>query len=135
MSFSPVSYTHLTEFFFGSVFWDYSGLPFNINGRVNLLYCGFWGLLALLWVKGIYPYISRAIEKIPIKPGKVITLLLGIFLSADMLLSAAALARMENRAKNAAANNAVEVFLDKTYDDQYISKRYQNLKPVFKNIK
>ena len=124
-----------TEFFFGSVFWDYSGLPFNINGRVNLLYCGFWGLLALLWVKGIYPYISRAIEKIPIKPGKVITLLLGIFLSADMLLSAAALARMENRAKNAAANNAVEVFLDKTYDDQYISKRYQNLKPVFKNIK
>ena len=89
----------------------------------------------MLWVKGIYPYISRAIEKIPIKPGKVITLLLGIFLSADMLLSAAALARMENRAKNAAANNAVEVFLDKTYDDQYISKRYQNLKPVFKNIK
>ena len=37
-----------TEFFFGSVFWDYSGLPFNINGRVNLLYCSFWGLLALL---------------------------------------------------------------------------------------
>ena len=27
-----------TEFFFGTIFWDYSRLPFNIAGRVNLLY-------------------------------------------------------------------------------------------------
>ncbi|MCI8590527.1 MAG: putative ABC transporter permease [Clostridiales bacterium] len=124
-----------TEFFFGSVFWDYSSIPFNINGRVNLLYCGFWGLLALLWVKGVYPYLSKLIEKIPVKPGKIISILLALFLSADMLLSAAVLARMEERAAGKEADGAIDVFLDKTYDDQFISKQYQNLKPVFKNIK
>jgi len=52
-----------------------------------------------------------------------------------MLLSAAVLARMEERAAGKKAEGVIDVFLDKTYDDQFISKQYQNLKPVFKNIK
>ena len=32
-----------TELVFGTVFWDYSHLPFNLGGRINLLYCFFWG--------------------------------------------------------------------------------------------
>lgn len=33
-----------TELVFGTVFWDYSGFMFNLGGRINLLYCFFWGL-------------------------------------------------------------------------------------------
>ncbi len=32
----------LSEIVFGKVFWDYSKMPFNLNGRINLLYCFFW---------------------------------------------------------------------------------------------
>ena len=32
-----------TELVFGTVFWDYSAIPFNLGGRINLLYCFFWG--------------------------------------------------------------------------------------------
>ena len=32
-----------TELVFGTVFWDYSGFAFNLGGRINLLYCFFWG--------------------------------------------------------------------------------------------
>ena len=32
---------------FGVIFWDYSHIPFNLNGRVNLLYCLFWGIAAV----------------------------------------------------------------------------------------
>lgn len=28
-----------TEIVFGTVFWDYSDIPFNLGGRINLLYC------------------------------------------------------------------------------------------------
>ena len=28
-----------TEIVFGKVFWDYSEIPFNLGGRINLLYC------------------------------------------------------------------------------------------------
>lgn len=45
----------LQEVLFGACFWDYSHLPFNINGRVNLVFSLFWGVAAVLWVKWAYP--------------------------------------------------------------------------------
>ena len=40
-----------TEIVFGTVFWDYSDIPFNLGGRINLLYCFFWGFAAVAWFK------------------------------------------------------------------------------------
>ena len=54
-----------TEVFFGMKFWDYSYMPFNIDGRTNLLFMFFWGIVALVWFKFIYPPFSKFIEKIP----------------------------------------------------------------------
>ncbi len=53
-----------TEVVFGAVFWDYSAIPFNLGGRINLLYC-FWGFAAVAWFKVLYPPISACIEKLP----------------------------------------------------------------------
>ena len=39
-----------TEIVFGTVFWDYSDIPFNLGGRINLLYCFFWGFAAVALV-------------------------------------------------------------------------------------
>ena len=36
------------ELLFGSTSWDYSNLPFNLNGRICLLYSVFWGILGVL---------------------------------------------------------------------------------------
>ena len=36
------------ELVFGTVFWDYSKIPFNLGGRINLLYCFFWGIAAVV---------------------------------------------------------------------------------------
>ena len=120
----------LTEICFGTVFWDYSKLPFNINGRINLLFCVFWGVLALIWIKNIYPIISAWIERIPVRLGKPLTVVLAIALLADGILSVAALARMDARAKGNEQSNAIEAFLDETYPDDYLKNRYQNMKFV-----
>lgn len=56
-----------TEIVFGKVFWDYSGIPFNLGGRINLLYCFFWGIAAVIWFKKFFPKIEMVIEKIPVK--------------------------------------------------------------------
>ena len=66
----------MTEIMFGKVFWDYSKIPFNLGGRINLLYCFFWGIAAVVWIKGVYPVMSAWIEKIPIRFGKIATWLL-----------------------------------------------------------
>jgi hypothetical protein len=39
----------VTELLFGTVFWDYSKFKFNLGGRINLLYCFFWGIAAVIW--------------------------------------------------------------------------------------
>lgn len=41
-------------------------MPFNLGGRINLLYCFFWGIAAVVWFKILYPKISGLIEKIPV---------------------------------------------------------------------
>ena len=60
-----------TELVFGTVFWDYSGFAFNLGGRINLLYCFFWGIAAVVWLKAIYPVLSRWIEKLPKRFGTI----------------------------------------------------------------
>ena len=63
----------LSELVFGTVFWDYSDMPLNIGGRTNIMYCAAWGILAVIWIKGIYPVMSSWIEKIPTLLGECIT--------------------------------------------------------------
>ena len=46
------------EMLFGTVSWDYSGTPFNIDGRTNLMFALIWGTLGLIWIKEISPAMS-----------------------------------------------------------------------------
>ena len=88
-----------TEIVFGKVFWDYSDIPFNLGGRINLLYCFFWGIAAVVWFKLIYTRLSKVIEKIPVKFGKITTWILVVFMIANVLMSCFALTRYDQREK------------------------------------
>ena len=117
-----------TEMALGTVFWDYSEIPFNLGGRINLLYCFFWGIAAVVWMKGVYPFLSRWIEKLPARMGKVVCSVLLVLLAADMLVSALALARYSERQAGKAEQTAVGQALDEFFPDGFIEKRYENLK-------
>lgn len=78
----------LQETVTGTVSWDYSGMPFNLNGRINLLYCLFWGVLALVWVKEIYPRISGWIEQnVSRTYGVALTWVIVVFMLLNSLVS------------------------------------------------
>ena len=49
----------------GVRFWDYSGRPWNWNGRVSLLFSFFWGLLAISLVTWVHPPVTKLISAIP----------------------------------------------------------------------
>ena len=120
----------MTEIMFGKVFWDYSKIPFNLGGRINLLYCFFWGFAAVAWFKIFYPPVSRLIEKIPVKIGKIITWLLIIFMLADGIVSSAALARYNARSNGIEAENSFESWVDKHFDDERMAQVYPKAKKV-----
>ncbi|MDY3249614.1 MAG: putative ABC transporter permease [Candidatus Choladocola sp.] len=119
-----------TELVFGTVFWDYSKIPFNLGGRINLLYCFFWGIIAVVWLKVIYPFLSRLIEKIPKKSGPAITWVLIVLMTVNMGISALALGRYSQRQKGAEPSNSVEMLLDEHFPDARMERIYPKARVV-----
>ena len=117
-----------TELVFGTVFWDYSWMPLNIGGRTNVLYCMFWGLLAVLWVKMICPPMERTIEKIPPLPGKIITWIVLVLMICNALLTGASMIRYTQRQTSPEPTNIIEQLIDERFDDAFMENRWPNMK-------
>lgn len=116
-----------TEIVLGTVFWDYSWMPFNIGGRTNVLYMIFWGILSVAWIKICYPKLSGLIEKLPALQGKIVTWILIVFMVCNALISAMAMLRYTQRQEGIEASNIIEAFIDKTYEDSLIEKVWPNM--------
>lgn len=119
-----------TELVFGKVFWDYSKIPFNLGGRINLLYCFFWGIAAVVWFKILFPPVEKWIEKIPAVAGKLLTWFLLVFMVCNILVSCVALVRYDERGNGVQATNVVQKWVDVHYDDAKMKKIYPNAKGI-----
>lgn len=119
-----------TELVFGTVFWDYSKIPFNLGGRINLLYCFFWGIVAVVWLNLIYPRLSDLIEKIPRKWGLIGSNLLIVFMIFNMLVSGLAMARYTARNTGTASDSAIGIYMDEHFPDERMERIYPNAKIV-----
>ena len=117
-----------TQICFGAVFWDYSHLPFNVAGRVNLLYCFFWGIASVIWIKRLFPPLHRFLQKILHKERYLASVFLLLFMTANMVMSGAALVRYDHRSKGKGPYGKVSVYLDQIYDDEMMQKKYPGLK-------
>lgn len=115
------------EVLFGSRSWDYSHMPFNLNGRVCLLYSIFWGVLGVMWIKDLYPRMSQLILKLPNKLGKILTVAATLFLIFDSLVSLAAVARWAERVQGQPASSAVETLLDERFPNERMEHIYANM--------
>lgn len=115
------------EVLFGACFWDYRHLPFNLNGRVNLIFCLFWGLAALMWVRLVFPALCAFIDRVPRQRGRRMVRAAALFLACSAALSAAALCRMDQRRRDVPASGLVAKFLDETYPDSWLKGRYPNM--------
>ena len=121
----------LSELVFGTIFWDYSGIPFNLGGRINLLYCFFWGIAAVVWLKGLYPRLSALIERIPSSIGIPATWVLIIFMVFNMAISGLALSRyVERQTASSPSQGIVGEFLDDHFPDERMEHVYPNAKLV-----
>lgn len=115
------------EQLFGTVSWEYSETPFNLDGRTNLMFAFCWGILGLLWVKDFYPRMSGWIERIPRRVGIPLTWVLLVFMVLNMAVSAMAVTRWVARTYDVPAQNQVEAFLDERYPDDRMERVYPNM--------
>ncbi len=115
-----------TELVFGKVFWDYSRMAFNLGGRINLLYCFFWGIAAVVWIKALYPKAAALIGFIIRKTGRVLTVFVAVFLALDVCVSMLALIRYDSRAKGMEAVHRWEQVIDRHFNDDRMQQIYPN---------
>lgn len=115
------------ELIFGSRSWDYSHLPFNINGRICLLYSVFWGILGVFWIKNIYPRMAKIILKIPNLIGKITTWVLVVFFVFNSFMSCVSLYRWSQRLDNVAPANSFMEWIDDRFPDERMEKVYANM--------
>lgn len=75
------------EALYGTRFWEYSYLPFHLNGRICLTYSLFWGILSLALIRIIKPILDQFLNNIPSHIQKILVSFLFIVLLLDAILT------------------------------------------------
>lgn len=118
----------LSEWVFNIKFWDYSSMFLDINGKTTIPIMIIWGIMGVVLLKIVYPVVSKWIEKIPYTIGKIISILLLLFLSFDMLFSYSVFGRMVARHKGKEPKTMIGTFYDQKYNDAFMYNKYPILK-------
>ncbi len=126
---SAVEYgcSFVQELLTGSVSWDYSNRPFNLHGRICLLYALYWGVLGVVWIKELYPRLAHAILKIPNRIGKPLTMALCAFMLFNTVMSGLSVLRWAERREGTPAAGGIDAYFDEHYPDARMAAIYSNL--------
>lgn len=89
--------SYVLEAFYGIRFWEYSYTSFNLNGRICVIYTVFWGILSLILMKIVKPWIDAQISKIPQKINTVLVISISCFLIIDFFATIWAVTSFEER--------------------------------------
>lgn len=119
--------SYFQERLFGTISWDYSGLFMNLDGRTSITYCILWGILGIIFIKLIYPYIEKIFDKINMTViTKFVTAFAVVFMVFNISISSLAARRQYERREHIAPENEIDEFLDEHYPDEFMNKVYAN---------
>lgn len=134
--------------------WDYSNLPFNINGRICIAFSVFWGILGIYLMSSLNPKIDRFLDKIRYKlestslknSFKIITVIIIGIMFIDCVITGIAVKFYQIRKieefnlnvdkkeevsqayKNIYENEKMANFINKYWNDEKMIKTFPNLK-------
>ncbi len=137
----------LCERFFGVKWWDYSDAWLNIQGRTCLFYAVSWGLLAIVLLKFVNPYVDKFVAILKQKKMffQVATVILIAFFSVDAMLTGYALKvfyyrvsvennlnimdkqEIQNKYAQIQQNESFASFVNRYYNNEKILKTYPNM--------
>lgn len=72
---------------FHTVYWDYSNNKFNYKGRICLMNSLFWGILGVLFIHFIHPFIEAQVATLDINILAYLNILIYAYLITDAIIS------------------------------------------------
>ena len=130
-SFVEFFYSLLQENLFGTLSWDYSASPFNLQGRITLIYSLGWGILGLISCKILLPALSKFISNFSKTQAVITTWILVIFMIFNITITTIALYRQKQRYFNIPPSNFISEVIDKYYPDKKMDNIFQNHKKIY----
>lgn len=115
------------ELCFGSVSWDYSEHVLNLGGRVSLKMALMWGVLGILFMRFVFPLITRIFEKMKGTGWRIACVGMTVFMAVNLLVTSAAVTRWRTRMEGAETSNPVIQWLDHTYDNEAMERLFPNM--------
>ncbi len=117
----------ILETAFGIVAWDYTGTFLNIDGRTNFAFFLAWGALGLVWIKLLLPDVLRLVDAIPLRIRAGLTVASALFMLVNGVMTLVTIDRWYERESGVVASNTIERFVDRHFDDGYMSHRFQSM--------
>ncbi len=107
--------------------WTYLGLPDAITQWTAWRFVFAWGLIGLLWCEVVTPWLMYTLGVYSTRRQAVFTVLLVVYLGADIFMTLACFGRAAQREAGVPASNGFEEWIDAHYTDEFIANRFQNL--------
>ncbi len=131
----------------GFIWWDYSNMFLNINGRTSLFYSICWGLISIFLIRFIHPKINFLYEYLTQKINYFTPIIYSVFVLflADAFISSLALNNFYNKSiKNYNIGTPIELsylenfsqlyentnikeFIDSNFNNEKMIKTYPNI--------
>ena len=127
----------MLEAIYSTRFWDYSYLKLHINGRICLQYSVYWGILTIIIIKIIKPFIDKVIYKIPTKIRNISEIILLIFFIVNCIFTVWGIQTYQNRViynkiNNSESKNIITNITKKIensyFTNERMSKTFPNLR-------
>lgn len=117
-----VEYTtaFLLEKLFHAKWWDYSHHRFNIQGRVSLFVSVIFGIMSLILLKYVHPFVSGLIDQWPVRVQIILSLGIFILLMIDLYVTVRHLLVLKGRLHE--IQSAINAFIEQR------AKRAEELK-------
>ena len=108
-SFIEYLVSYIMENMFNARWWDYSNRKFNINGRICLLNAFLFGVLGVLLVYFVNPFLSNLLLKLNISTLNIISIILFVIFSTDFVISMFISYKLKNNIKKMKKDSTEEI--------------------------
>ena len=116
------------QYAFGAVAWDYSNMPGSLfGGRTCLPFMACWGLLGVVWIKLLLPFMLRLVNFIPWNWRYMLTTVAACFMLVDAVMTLQALDCWYMRLSHDPVDSPLQQFYDHEFGDAYMADRFQSM--------
>lgn len=110
------------QYAFGAVAWDYSNMPGSLfGGRTCLPFMACWGLLGVVWIKLLLPFMLRLVNFIPWNWRYMLTTVAACFMLVDAVMTLQALDCWYMRLSHDPIDTPIQQFYDHEFGDTYMA--------------